>query len=173
MIWSENCMNRILTHHLLSSFSFSSLRFVRLDDLFSTNLPLLPSEFEEFVQRQCQTTRDELVEKWVLPVCQTVSKTGSLSLRLQARSPDLIIVACLHIGLDLQYVQGRGMKSYCTIGAGSCFHLVHFVRHMSHCLSGVCLHFLTLGSHCIFCCVPVLFHVRPCLHKWNMSCCNL
>lgn len=44
-------------------FSFSSLRFVRLEDLFSANLPLLPSEFEEFVQRQCQTTRNELVQK--------------------------------------------------------------------------------------------------------------
>ncbi|XP_047461369.1 dynein axonemal heavy chain 3 [Mugil cephalus] len=54
--------------------SFSSLRFVRLDDLFSTHLPLLPSEFEEFVQRQCQTTRNELVEKW-LPQCASVFVT--------------------------------------------------------------------------------------------------
>ncbi|XP_053190892.1 dynein axonemal heavy chain 3 [Scomber japonicus] len=51
--------------------SFSSLRFVRLEDLFSTNLPLLPSEFEEFVQRQCQTTRNELVQKW-LPHCASL-----------------------------------------------------------------------------------------------------
>ncbi|XP_044191900.1 dynein axonemal heavy chain 3 isoform X1 [Thunnus albacares] len=48
--------------------SFSSLRFVQLEDLFSTSLPLLPSEFEEFVQRQCQAIRDELVQKW-LPHC--------------------------------------------------------------------------------------------------------
>ncbi len=57
-----------------SCFSFSSLRFVRLEDLLSASLPLLPSEFEEFVQRQCQTTREELVQKWVLPVFHTISE---------------------------------------------------------------------------------------------------
>uniref|UniRef100_A0A3Q3EKF3 Dynein axonemal heavy chain 3 n=1 Tax=Labrus bergylta TaxID=56723 RepID=A0A3Q3EKF3_9LABR len=51
--------------------SFSSLRFVRLEDLFSTSLPFLPSEFEEFVQKQCQNTRDELVQKW-LPLCASL-----------------------------------------------------------------------------------------------------
>ncbi|KAM7384052.1 hypothetical protein PAMA_011415 [Pampus argenteus] len=51
--------------------SFSSLRFVRLEDLFSTSLPLLPSEFEEFVQRQCQATRNELIQKW-LPHCASL-----------------------------------------------------------------------------------------------------
>ncbi|GAA6232467.1 dynein heavy chain 3, axonemal [Lates japonicus] len=54
--------------------SFSSLRFVRLEDLFSTSLPLLPSEFEEFVQRQCQTTREELIQKW-LPHCASLFDT--------------------------------------------------------------------------------------------------
>ncbi|XP_035537407.1 dynein heavy chain 3, axonemal [Morone saxatilis] len=54
--------------------SFSSLRFVRLEDLFSTSLPLLPSEFEEFIQRQCQTTRDELLQKW-LPYCALLLNT--------------------------------------------------------------------------------------------------
>lgn len=42
-------------------FSFSSLRFVRLDSLLSADLPLLPAEFEELVQRQCQNTKDELL----------------------------------------------------------------------------------------------------------------
>ncbi|XP_069555861.1 dynein axonemal heavy chain 3 [Brachyistius frenatus] len=55
--------------------SFSSLRFVKLEDLFSASLPLLPSEFEEFVQRQCQTTRDELVQKW-LPDCASLFFTN-------------------------------------------------------------------------------------------------
>ncbi|KAG7245081.1 hypothetical protein INR49_023647, partial [Caranx melampygus] len=54
--------------------SFSSLRFVRLEDLFSSSLPLLQSEFEEFVQRQCQTTREELIQKW-LPHCATLFDT--------------------------------------------------------------------------------------------------
>ncbi|KAG7500858.1 dynein heavy chain 3, axonemal [Solea senegalensis] len=48
--------------------SFSSLRFVRLEDLISANLPLLPSDFDAFVQKQCQNTREELVQKW-LPQC--------------------------------------------------------------------------------------------------------
>nr|XP_019946415.1 PREDICTED: dynein heavy chain 3, axonemal [Paralichthys olivaceus] len=63
--------------------SFSSLRFVRLEDLFSTSLPLLPSEFEEFVRRQCQNTREELIQKW-LPICVTQFETSKdlwLSLR--------------------------------------------------------------------------------------------
>ncbi|XP_056255668.1 dynein axonemal heavy chain 3 [Seriola aureovittata] len=54
--------------------SFSSLRFVRLEDLFSSGLPLLPSDFEEFVQRQCQSTREELIDKW-LPHCATLFDT--------------------------------------------------------------------------------------------------
>ncbi|KAM6899568.1 dynein axonemal heavy chain 3 [Xenentodon cancila] len=48
--------------------SFSSLRFVKTVDLFSTNLPLLPSEFKDFVKRQCQATREELLQTW-LPHC--------------------------------------------------------------------------------------------------------
>ncbi|KAF3707583.1 Dynein heavy chain 3, axonemal Axonemal beta dynein heavy chain 3 [Channa argus] len=51
--------------------SFSSLRFVRLEDLFATNLPLLPTEYLEFIQRQCQTTREELIQKW-LPHCASI-----------------------------------------------------------------------------------------------------
>uniref|UniRef100_A0A7N8X0D6 Uncharacterized protein n=1 Tax=Mastacembelus armatus TaxID=205130 RepID=A0A7N8X0D6_9TELE len=51
--------------------SFSSLRFVKLKDLFSANLPFLASEFEECVQRQCQTTREELIQKW-LPHCASL-----------------------------------------------------------------------------------------------------
>ncbi|XP_008290011.1 dynein heavy chain 3, axonemal [Stegastes partitus] len=54
--------------------SYSSLRFVKLEDLFSASLPLLPSEFEEFVQRQCQTTRDELIQQW-LPHCASLFGT--------------------------------------------------------------------------------------------------
>uniref|UniRef100_A0A3P8TPE1 Uncharacterized protein n=1 Tax=Amphiprion percula TaxID=161767 RepID=A0A3P8TPE1_AMPPE len=45
---------------------YSSLRFVKMEDLFSASLPLLPSEFEELVQRH------------LLPVCQTVSEQSDL-----------------------------------------------------------------------------------------------
>ncbi|KAM6951542.1 dynein axonemal heavy chain 3 [Aplochiton taeniatus] len=51
--------------------SFSSLRFVLLGDLFSANLPLLPAEFEELVKRQCHSTRDDLIHKW-LPRCASL-----------------------------------------------------------------------------------------------------
>ncbi|XP_040928837.1 dynein axonemal heavy chain 3 isoform X2 [Betta splendens] len=51
--------------------SFSSLRFFRLEDIFSTNLPLLPTEFEEFIQKQCQTAREELIQIW-LPQCASL-----------------------------------------------------------------------------------------------------
>ncbi|XP_075305326.1 dynein axonemal heavy chain 3 [Odontesthes bonariensis] len=54
--------------------SFSSLRFVKLEDLCSASLPFLPSEFEEFVQRQCQATREELVQTW-LPLCASLFVT--------------------------------------------------------------------------------------------------
>ncbi|KAJ7985025.1 hypothetical protein DPEC_G00360850 [Dallia pectoralis] len=51
--------------------SFSTLRFVKLDDLFSANLPLLPADFEDLVQRQCQITRDDLANRW-LPRCASL-----------------------------------------------------------------------------------------------------
>ncbi|KAK7898572.1 hypothetical protein WMY93_019425 [Mugilogobius chulae] len=53
--------------------SFSSLRFVRLEDLFSASLPLLPCEFEDLIQKQCQRTREELLNRW-LPHCACVFK---------------------------------------------------------------------------------------------------
>ncbi|XP_050953838.1 dynein axonemal heavy chain 3 [Labeo rohita] len=54
--------------------SFSSLRFVHLDDLLSADLPLLPTEFEELVRQQCQKTRDELLNTW-LPRCASLFVT--------------------------------------------------------------------------------------------------
>ncbi|XP_043082022.1 dynein axonemal heavy chain 3 [Puntigrus tetrazona] len=54
--------------------SFTSLRFVRLEDLLSADLPLLPAEFEELVRRQCQNARDELLNAW-LPCCASLFVT--------------------------------------------------------------------------------------------------
>ncbi|KAL7873931.1 hypothetical protein SRHO_G00049010 [Serrasalmus rhombeus] len=54
--------------------NFSSLRFVRLSDLNSVDLPLLPAEFQELVQSQCQITRDQLINKW-LPSCASLFVT--------------------------------------------------------------------------------------------------
>ncbi|KAK0140700.1 Dynein heavy chain 3, axonemal [Merluccius polli] len=51
--------------------SFSSLRFVRLNDLLSSSLPLLPSEFEQLVETHCRDARDELVNRW-LPHCSSL-----------------------------------------------------------------------------------------------------
>uniref|UniRef100_A0A3B5AK42 Dynein axonemal heavy chain 3 n=1 Tax=Stegastes partitus TaxID=144197 RepID=A0A3B5AK42_9TELE len=67
----------LLSQHLFAVSPFMVLlqdvwlTFVKLEDLFSASLPLLPSEFEEFVQRQCQTTRDE---RW-LPHCASLFGT--------------------------------------------------------------------------------------------------
>ncbi|XP_037391966.1 dynein heavy chain 3, axonemal [Pygocentrus nattereri] len=54
--------------------NFSSLRFVRLSDLNSVDLPLLPAEFQELVQSRCQITRDQLINKW-LPSCASLFVT--------------------------------------------------------------------------------------------------
>ncbi|KAK5855256.1 hypothetical protein PBY51_005374 [Eleginops maclovinus] len=71
---------------------FPSLRFVRREDLFSTSLPLLPSEFEEFVQRQCQNMREELLKIW-LPECASFIETFEvLWLPLIPDSEDLALV---------------------------------------------------------------------------------
>ncbi|XP_042559183.1 dynein axonemal heavy chain 3 isoform X2 [Clupea harengus] len=51
--------------------SFASLRFVSLRDLCSANLPLLPSEFQELVHKQCRKAREVLLERW-LPRCASL-----------------------------------------------------------------------------------------------------
>ncbi|MBN3303948.1 DYH3 protein, partial [Amia calva] len=53
---------------------FASLRFVRLEALFSANLPLLPSEFEDLLQKQCQETRTILRNRWI-PRCASLFVT--------------------------------------------------------------------------------------------------
>lgn len=58
-------MSSHLCSFLFVCFSFSSLRFVKVSDLLSAGLPFIPSEFEAFVGRQCQSTRDDLIHKWV------------------------------------------------------------------------------------------------------------
>ncbi|XP_051969464.1 dynein axonemal heavy chain 3 [Xyrauchen texanus] len=68
-------VNPMLLHiHNLWMSSFSSLRFVCLDDLLSADLPLLPAEFEELMHKQCQITRDELLHNW-LPCCASLFAT--------------------------------------------------------------------------------------------------
>ncbi|XP_053350493.1 dynein axonemal heavy chain 3 [Clarias gariepinus] len=49
--------------------NFSDLRFVDLGDF--ENLPLLPSEFQQFIHTQCQTVRDLLINTW-LPQCASL-----------------------------------------------------------------------------------------------------
>ncbi|XP_058254502.1 dynein axonemal heavy chain 3 [Hemibagrus wyckioides] len=54
--------------------NFSDLRFVQLEDFHLNSLPLLPSEFQQFIQTQCQTTRDVLLNMW-LPQCASLFYT--------------------------------------------------------------------------------------------------
>ncbi|XP_060776842.1 dynein axonemal heavy chain 3 [Neoarius graeffei] len=51
--------------------NFSDLRFVHLENFHVGNLPLLPSEFQQLIQTQCQTIRDLLINKW-LPQCASL-----------------------------------------------------------------------------------------------------
>ncbi|XP_053327633.1 dynein axonemal heavy chain 3 [Spea bombifrons] len=50
---------------------FADLRFVRTKDLLSGNLPLLPAEFEELVDKHCLEARTTLQNKWI-PACASL-----------------------------------------------------------------------------------------------------
>ncbi|OCT61613.1 dynein heavy chain 3, axonemal [Xenopus laevis] len=50
---------------------FDDLRFVRIKDMLSGCLPLLPDEFEDVVQRHCQEARTTLRNKWI-PACASL-----------------------------------------------------------------------------------------------------
>ncbi|KAB5587265.1 hypothetical protein PHYPO_G00011210 [Pangasianodon hypophthalmus] len=62
-----------IMHHLQEIWisNFSDLRFV---DFHFENLPLLPSEFQQFIQTQCETIRDLLINTW-LPQCASLFLT--------------------------------------------------------------------------------------------------
>ncbi|XP_015683342.1 dynein heavy chain 3, axonemal-like, partial [Protobothrops mucrosquamatus] len=47
---------------------FTDLRFVRTKEILQGDLPLLPSEFEELIQRQCQEAHEILQTRWI-PRC--------------------------------------------------------------------------------------------------------
>uniref|UniRef100_A0A8C6KXL8 Dynein, axonemal, heavy chain 12 n=1 Tax=Nothobranchius furzeri TaxID=105023 RepID=A0A8C6KXL8_NOTFU len=92
----------------------SCLRFVKLENLKSTtwSLPLPPSEFEQFVQRQCQAARDELLQSW-LPFCASLFvNLESLSLipstKLAAHAGFQEIFSCAAALMSLQL---RGLVS--------------------------------------------------------------
>lgn len=50
---------------------FCKLRFVKLKELLSADLPLLPNEFESLVKKQCWEAHEELRKSW-LPACAKV-----------------------------------------------------------------------------------------------------
>uniref|UniRef100_H3AK49 Dynein axonemal heavy chain 3 n=1 Tax=Latimeria chalumnae TaxID=7897 RepID=H3AK49_LATCH len=53
---------------------FCELRFVQLKELFSANLPLLPTEFQDLVKKQCSEARTILRNKWI-PSCASLFTT--------------------------------------------------------------------------------------------------
>ncbi|XP_025062794.1 dynein heavy chain 3, axonemal [Alligator sinensis] len=73
--WNEshlfivNPMMHTLQH--LWFTEFSNLRFVRTEEMLSGELPLLPDEFEELIQRHCMEARDILQKKWI-PTCASL-----------------------------------------------------------------------------------------------------
>ncbi|NXU51136.1 DYH3 protein, partial [Turnix velox] len=50
---------------------FSHLRFVRTEEVLSGDQPLLPTEFEEVIQRHCVEAHDILQNRWI-PTCASI-----------------------------------------------------------------------------------------------------
>ena len=48
------------------NYRFCKLRFVKLKDLLSADLPLLPSEFEALVKEQCWEAHEELRKRYYI-----------------------------------------------------------------------------------------------------------
>uniref|UniRef100_A0A7M4FUM3 Dynein axonemal heavy chain 3 n=1 Tax=Crocodylus porosus TaxID=8502 RepID=A0A7M4FUM3_CROPO len=73
--WNEshlfivNPMMHTLQH--LWFTEFSNLRFVRTEEMLLGELPLLPDEFGELIQRHCMEARDILQKKWI-PTCASL-----------------------------------------------------------------------------------------------------
>ncbi|XP_072275027.1 dynein axonemal heavy chain 3 [Pyxicephalus adspersus] len=91
---------------------FSHLRFVRTNEMLSSNLPLLPSEFEELVQKHCLEARTTLRNKWI-PACASLFITHKdkwINLVPQNEEDSAVLVqeffACVSSLMSLQL---RGM----------------------------------------------------------------
>ncbi|XP_042293782.1 dynein axonemal heavy chain 3 [Sceloporus undulatus] len=71
-IWNESHLFTInpmmLTLQRLWFTEFCELRFVRTKEILAGDLPLLPNEFEELVQKHCQEAHDILLNRWI-PTC--------------------------------------------------------------------------------------------------------
>ncbi|XP_033109939.1 dynein heavy chain 3, axonemal-like isoform X2 [Anneissia japonica] len=72
----------MLELHNLWHESFSNLRFVRLADLLSAELPLLPEEFEVLVKQQCKEAHEILKTTWIPTCAQIISNYRHLWLHL-------------------------------------------------------------------------------------------
>ena len=66
LIWSKHyrCVNIFVMKFMMKfyvlCYRFGKLRFVKLKDLLSADLPLLPSEFEALVKTHCWEAHEEL-----------------------------------------------------------------------------------------------------------------
>uniref|UniRef100_A0A8C5RLG6 Dynein heavy chain 3, axonemal n=1 Tax=Laticauda laticaudata TaxID=8630 RepID=A0A8C5RLG6_LATLA len=71
-LWNETHLFTVnpmmLTLQQLWFSEFSDLRFIRTKEILEGELPLLPSEFEELIRRQCQEAHEILQTRWI-PRC--------------------------------------------------------------------------------------------------------
>uniref|UniRef100_A0A3B5L0R2 Uncharacterized protein n=1 Tax=Xiphophorus couchianus TaxID=32473 RepID=A0A3B5L0R2_9TELE len=88
---------------------YSSLRFVKMADLFSTTFPLSPSEFVVFIQKQCEATRQELDEGW-LPYCVSLFVMHeSMWVDLLPESEPVLVAEFFHCVAALMSLQLRSL----------------------------------------------------------------
>lgn len=56
----------VMFHKWICCSRFSDLRFVNLKELMEADLPLLPSEFESLIKKQCWDAHEVLRKKYVI-----------------------------------------------------------------------------------------------------------
>ncbi|KAM4656706.1 dynein axonemal heavy chain 3 [Amazona ochrocephala] len=73
--WNER--NLFIVNPLMATLQqlwlsqYSHLRFVRTEEILSGNLPLLPADFKEVIQRHCVEAHDILQNNWI-PTCASI-----------------------------------------------------------------------------------------------------
>uniref|UniRef100_A0A8C3QX22 Uncharacterized protein n=1 Tax=Cyanoderma ruficeps TaxID=181631 RepID=A0A8C3QX22_9PASS len=73
--WNES--NLFIVNSLMPTLQelwlsqYSHLRFVRTAEVLCADLPLLPAEFQDIIQRHCGEARDILQNKWI-PTCASI-----------------------------------------------------------------------------------------------------
>lgn len=162
------------SHYLWSPFSFSSLRFIKLEDLFLLQPPpptiwvwslsrdsAKVQEMNWFKSEYCQFNRLPQNRQPVTETCMLMSTLNNCSVALRWHRA----AVCA--------------QANPIVGAGSCFNPVHSVRPMSDSFSGIAYSATFWDSINTFVCLLYfrLDHLAVLwdfyLEHWNISHCNL